>query len=221
MRNKQTNTTTAIVYCRISAVDSQSETSDTLLDQERVLTAAATIAGYTDIQIITERHSASKKQPALEHALGLLDSGSAGALFTTKIDRLTRKGAVDVIRIADRASRYSWRLAISDVALDTGTTVGRLVLTILSAVAEMESRRRSDRMREYHAGKKARGEISGATYGSRSTASTQAVKLIAASRSAGCSWKKITDNLNSQHIDGRVWHATAVRRTFASHSVTP
>lgn len=214
------NDSAAIIYCRVSATDSQSESDASLENQERVLSAAAVAAGFTEILLVIERHTASKTQPLLEQALTDLANGSAAALFAHKIDRLSRKGAVDVLRIADRAERQGWRLVISDVSLDTGTTVGRLVLTILAGVAEMESRRRSERMKDYHSARKAKGERSGHTYGMTTAASTSTIEDIVQSRSAGESWVKITDKLNARQADGRKWHSTSVRRVFDSPAAT-
>jgi DNA invertase Pin-like site-specific DNA recombinase len=210
------NAAAAIVYTRVSAVDSQSDSDASLEQQERTLRAAAEVAGFTEIVLISERHTASKRQPELEAALEMLADGKAAALFAAKIDRLSRKGAADVLRIADRAEREGWRLVVADVALDTGTTVGRLVLTILAGVSEMESRRRSERMKEYHAARRARGEVAGRTYGMSTTASDSTVALILLRRDAGASWKAITDELNATKADGRRWHPTAVRRVAAS-----
>ena len=61
--------TTAVVYCRVSAAESQSESDISLEQQERILTALATAAGYEDVAVIRERHTASKSQPELERVL--------------------------------------------------------------------------------------------------------------------------------------------------------
>lgn len=214
---KSRNETAAVIYCRVSAMESQSESDASLEQQERTLRAAAEVAGYTEILTVVERHTGSKTQPALEAALNDLSRGQAVALFASKIDRLSRKGAADVLRIADRAEAEGWRLVVADVSLDTGTTVGRLVLTILAGVAEMESRRRSERMREYHAARRARGEAAG-SYGPKTTASAEAVSAIAEARAAGMSWQAIADQMNDCQMDNRRWYPTSVRRIHASPS---
>ena len=215
---KHQDTETAIVYCRVSAQESQrdADADNSLEQQERTLTAAALAAGYVRVIVVRERHTASKRQPELETALEMLTTGTAAALFAAKIDRLSRKGAADVLRIADLAERQGWRLVVADVSLDTATTVGRLVLTILAGVAEMESRRRSERMAEYHAARRARGEIAGRTYGMPTTASAETVAEILRLRTAGWSWQRMAEHLNSTSADGRTWHPTAVRRVHAS-----
>jgi len=220
-----TNTAAAIVYCRVSALDSQSESDASLEQQERTLTAAAELAGYTEITVIRERHTASKSQPELETALTMLADGKAAALYAAKVDRLSRSGAGDVIRIADQADRHGWRLVVADVALDTATAPGRLVLTVLSGIAErlvltvlsgiaeFESRRRSERMREYHAARRARGEQAGRTYGRRNTTNPATAERILTMHQGGESYAEIARTLDAESADGRRWHAQTVRRT--------
>lgn len=206
------NTAAAVIYCRVSALESQSESDASLEQQERTLSALAEMAGYSQLIVIRERHTGSKSQPELESALQLLAAGQAGALFAAKIDRLSRKGAADVLRIADLADAHGWRLVVADVSLDTGTTVGRLVLTILAGVAEMESRRRSERMREYHAARRARGEQAGATYGRRNTAAPATAERVRQLHAAGETFSAIARTLDADQTDGRRWHAQTVRR---------
>ena len=218
-RSSSRDQVTAVIYCRVSALDSQSESDASLEQQERTLTAMAQAAGYTELVVIRERHTASKAQPELEAALDALDAGTYAAIYAAKIDRLSRKGAADVLRIADRAERHGWRLVVADVSMDTGTTVGRLVLTILAGVAEMESRRRSERMSEYHAARRARGEIAGVHYGARSTAPAEDAERILAAWLAGESYAAIARSMEQEQ--GRPWHATQVRRIVRAHAAQP
>ena len=218
-RSSSRDQVTAVIYCRVSALDSQSESDASLEQQERTLTAMAQAAGYTELVVIRERHTASKAQPELEAALAALDAGTYAALYASKIDRLSRKGAGDVLRIADKAERHGWRLVVADVAMDTGTTVGRLVLTILSGVAEMESRRRSERMSDYHAARRARGEIAGVHYGMRNAAEAATVDRVLALWLAGESYAA-TARLMAEET-GRAWCATQVRRIVRAHAAQP
>jgi len=215
-KTETVTSSTAIAYVRVSALESQAETDLSLQQQERTLRAAAEAAGYTEVLVVSERHTASKTQPELERVLGMLADGSAGALFAAKIDRLSRKGAADVLRIADRAEAEGWRLVVLDVSLDTGTTVGRLVLTILAGVAEMESRRRSERMRDYHAARRARGDRSGRTYGLRNSTTPETAARILALHKSGETLSSIARTLDTESADGRSWHPTTVRRVLVS-----
>ena len=149
-----------------------------------------------------------------------LASGPADCrIGAAQVSRLSRKGAADVLRIADKAERHGWRLMVADVNMDSGTTVGRLVLTILSGVAEMESRRRSERMSDYHAARRARGEIAGVHCGARSTAAPEAAERILSAWIEGKSYAAIARDLEAQQ--GRPWHATQVRRIVRAHAAQP
>ena len=208
--------TTAVLYCRVSATDSQSDSTTSLEGQERTLRAAALAHGYTDVHVVIERHTAAKRLPELALALDALDAGTYAALYVAKIDRLSRSGAADVLRIADRSAIRSWRLVALDMALDTSTIVGRLVLTILAGVAEMESGRRKERMREYHAERAAQGQRTGVEYGQRPYAADIELDAIRIGRQSGQSWASLAAHLTEISPSGRTWHSTAVRRTYAT-----
>lgn len=218
-QGKSRNTDTAVIYCRVSSLDSQSDSDVSLEQQERTLSAMAEAAGYSTLVVIRERHTASKAQPELEQALNALDAGTYAAIYAAKIDRLSRRGAADVLRIADRAERYGWRLVVADVSMDTATVVGRLVLTILAGVAEMESRRRSERMAEYHAGRRARGETAGVHYGMRNATDKAVAETVLSLWIAGGTYAGIARHMAAE--TGRNWHATQVRRICQAHAAQP
>ena len=148
-RSRKPAATTAALYVRISALESQSESELSLQQQERHLRAMATAAGYADeeLVVVRERHTASKAQPVLEELLERLDAGAHAALFVDQTDRLTRTGMVDAVRIAERAETAGWRLVIGNVGADTTTTAGRIVLAVLAEIAREESKIKSRRMR--------------------------------------------------------------------------
>lgn len=206
--------TVALVYCRVSALESQAEADNSLEQQERTLTALAEAAGYT-VRVIRERHTASRTQPQLEEALEELRQGHAAALYVAKVDRLTRKGAPDVLRVADRADDEGWRLVLAELALDTATPAGRLVLTVLAGIAEFESNRRKERMKEYHQARRARGEVAGVHYGRRRTVPAGVRDRIRAARKLGQTFQVIADELNADNIpttSGASWCSVKVRR---------
>ena len=211
--------TTAALYVRVSAQESQSESELSLEQQERTLRAMAEANGYTELVVIRERHTASKSQPALEQLLDQLDAGAHAALFVDQTDRLTRTGMVDAVRIAERAESNDWRLVIGNVGADTTTAAGRIVLAVLAEVAREESKIKSRRMRSYHAARRARGQVAGVHYGPRSTTSAQDAEPIVAAWIAGETYAGIARRLTEEQ--GRPWHATQVRRIVRAHSVQP
>lgn len=117
----------------------QAEDGMSLGAQEKQLISAAELAGYEAV-ILREEGRSGKSisgRPVLRQALDDLDTGKAKALFVTRLDRLARSTR-DFLSIVDRSHKYGWRLALLDLGLDTGTYQGRFVVTIMSAMAEME-----------------------------------------------------------------------------------
>lgn len=218
-RTRRSPAPVALLYVRVSATDSQSDSDNSLENQTRVLAAAAAADGYTETRVVLERHSASRRLPLRDAALADLDAGKAAALYVHKVDRLSRQGAGDVLRVAERADRRGWRLRVLDLGMDTGTPVGRLVLTILAAVAKMESERRSERMRDYHGERRARGQQQGKDYGPRPGSAPRASgpdteRRVAAMRAAGHSLRAIARTLDAEQVDGRRWHPATVSRVL-------
>jgi site-specific DNA recombinase len=128
----------AYCYARVST-QMQAEDGMSLGAQEKQLIAAAELAGYEAV-ILREEGRSGKSisgRPVLRQALEDLDTGKAKALFVTRLDRLARSTR-DFLSIVDRSHKYGWRLALLDLGLDTGTYQGRFVVTIMSAMAEME-----------------------------------------------------------------------------------
>lgn len=77
------------------------------------------------------------KRPGLSRALAAVAAGKADGVAVVKLDRLSRTVAHTLALVA-QAEREGWRLASVSEALDTGTAVGRMVVTILAALAQME-----------------------------------------------------------------------------------
>jgi DNA invertase Pin-like site-specific DNA recombinase len=205
----------AILYARVST---QLQVSDGVsLDvQERQLQQAAELAGYTSIELVREEGRSGKNisgRPALTDALKRLDAGEAKALFVTRIDRLARS-TQDFLSVVDRANKNGWRLVMLDLNLDTSSYQGRFVVTIMSALAEMERGIIAERQKDVHKDRRARGVVWGVDMGPKNKTPEEIKQRIAAERSSGASYRKIAEGLNRDEIptqNGRQWHPTTVR----------
>ena len=205
----------ALLYARVST---QLQVNDGVsLDvQERQLQTSAEIAGYTNIELIREEGRSGKNisgRPALTQALKRLDSGEANALFVTRIDRLARS-TKDFLNIIDRANANGWRLVMLDLNLDTATYQGRFVVTIMSALAEMERGIIAERQKDVHKDRRARGVVWGKDMGPMNKTPQEVKDRIVLERSQGASYRKIADGLNQDSIptqNHRVWHPTTVK----------
>jgi DNA invertase Pin-like site-specific DNA recombinase len=189
--------------------------------QERQLQTSAEIAGYTNIELIREEGRSGKNisgRPALTQALKRLDSGEANALYVTRIDRLARS-TKDFLSIIDRANANNWRLVMLDLNLDTATYQGRFVVTIMSALAEMERGIIAERQKDVHKDRRARGIVWGVDMGPKNKTPEEIKQRITSERFSGASYRQIAEGLNRDGVptqNGRQWHPTTVKNLFDS-----
>jgi site-specific DNA recombinase len=200
----------------------QAEEGVSLDGQERQLIAAAEAAGYEAV-ILREEGKSGKNisgRPVLRKALEDLDTGKAQALFVTRLDRLARSTR-DFLSIVDRSHKYGWRLALLDLGLDTGTYQGRFVVTIMSAMAEMERGMISLRQKDVHKDRRDKGNVWGVNIGPKSPLDTAIRQRIYDERRAGVSYGNISKGLNSDGIKptrgGDEWYAATVRHIFLAY----
>ncbi len=212
----------ALLYARVST---QLQVSDgvSLEVQERQLRAAAELAGYTTFELIKEEGRSGKSisgRPVLKSALAKLDSGDAQALFVTRIDRLARS-TKDFLSIIDRASNNNWRLVMLDLNLDTSAYQGRFVVTIMSALAEMERGIIAERQKDVHKDRRQRGVVWGKDMGPMNKTPEDIKQRINKERAAGISYRAIAESLNKDGVptqNGGKWYATTVKNIIDRHS---
>jgi len=210
----------ALLYARVST---QLQVSDGVsLDvQERQLRQAAELAGYTEFELIREEGRSGKSitgRPALTAALKRLDTGTASALFVTRIDRLARS-TKDFLSIIDRANANKWRLVMLDLNLDTASYQGRFVVTIMSALAEMERGIIAERQKDVHKDRRARGIKWGVDMGPKNKTSDEVKDLVRKQKDSGLSFHEIARRLNNNGVptqNGGRWYATTVKNIYDS-----
>jgi len=211
----------ALLYARVST---QLQVNDGVsLDvQERQLQQAAELAGFTEIELVREEGRSGKSisgRPALTETLKRLDAGEAQALFVTRIDRLARS-TQDFLSIVDRANKNGWRLVMLDLNLDTSSYQGRFVVTIMSALAEMERGIIAERQRDVHKDRRARGIVWGVDMGPKNKTPEEIKQRVLSERASGASFKTIADGLNRDEIPTqnlRKWYPTTVKNLMERH----
>jgi site-specific DNA recombinase len=212
----------AYCYARVST-QMQVEDGMSLGAQEKQLIAAAEAAGYTAVVLREEGRSGKSisGRPVLRDALEELDKGKVQALFVTRLDRLARSTR-DFLSIVDRSHKYGWRLALLDLGLDTATYQGRFVVTIMSAMAEMERGMISLRQKDVHQDRRDKGKVWGVDIGPKSPIDGAVRHRIFTERNAGVSYRLIAEGLNRDEIptahQGDKWYASTVRNVFMSVS---
>ena len=106
------------------------------------------LKGLGCTEIFAEKISGADKdgRPKLQEMLRFARKDDE--VHCVKLDRLARN-AKDALEIADQLSEKGAGLVVHDIGgMDINSEVGRLVYTILSAVAEMERKRIRTRQRE-------------------------------------------------------------------------
>lgn len=205
----------AYCYARVST-QMQVEDGVSLDGQEKQLRYAAESQGYEVIMLREEGKSGKNitGRPVLKKALDDLDAGKAEALFVTRLDRLARSTR-DFLSIVDRSHKYNWRLALLDLGLDTATYQGRFVVTIMSAMAEMERGMISLRQKDVHQDRRNNGKVWGIDLGPLPLINESIKDRIERERSSGLSYNLIADGLNKDAIPtalgGEKWYASTVR----------
>ena len=208
----------AYCYARVSTA-MQAEEGVSLDAQEKQLIFAGESQGYT-VEMLREEGKSGKNikgRPVLRKALEDLDAGKAEALFVTRLDRLARSTR-DFLDIVDRSHKHNWRLALLDLGLDTATYQGRFVVTIMSAMAEMERGMISMRQKDIHEDRRSSGKRWGIDLGPLPLVSSDIRTRIVKERTLGLSYKEIADNLNKDLVptvlSGKKWYASTVREIY-------
>jgi DNA invertase Pin-like site-specific DNA recombinase len=101
-----------------------------------------------------------------------------------------------------------------DLNLDTSSYQGRFVVTIMSALAEMERGIIAARQKDVHEDRRKRGVVWGVDMGPKNKTPEDIKQRIVQERAAGNSYRKIADGLNRDNVptqNGRQWHPTTVK----------
>ena len=216
-----------IAYLRVSTDDQA--TRGVSLEAQRAEIEA--YAGLYDLQLVAviEDAGISAKtldRPGLQRALTMLAKGEAAALVVMKLDRLTRS-VRDLGELLDRmfAPGKAALLSVGE-QIDTRSAAGRLVLNVLTSVAQWEREAIGERTAVAMAHMKSRGERVGAVpYGYRLTEDGRRLEPVPAEiavidqarelRRAGVSLRLIAAELARRgHLsrNGRLFAATQVKR---------
>jgi len=198
--------TKVVGYIRVST-DKQADNGISL-DAQRAKIEAYALAMDLDLVGIIEDAGVSAKsldRAGLRSALAMLTSGKADALLVVKLDRLTRS-VRDLGELVEKyfATKYSL-LSMSD-SIDTRTASGRLVLNVLTSVAQWEREATSERTKDALRHKKANGEFTGGNvpYGFsvnedgklvRNEAEVEMLRIVREFQAAGLSLRGIAAEL--------------------------
>lgn len=221
-----------IAYVRVSS-EEQAQSGLGLESQKAKIEAYCDLYNHEIVELITDAGVSAKnlKRPGIQAALAALDGGRADGLIIFKLDRLSRNvsdmGSLITKYFSEKAGKAL--LSVSD-QIDTTTAGGRLVLNVLTSVAQWERESCGERTAAALDSKARRGEIKGgaAPLGRKwneekkhetNEQEAQAVRLIHELRETGLSMRGIVEELNKRGVPvarkGNKWHLTTIHRVLS------
>lgn len=155
--------TRIVGYCRVSSREQADE--GVSLGAQRAKLQAYAVAMDLELVALEEDAGVSAKsldgRHGLSRALAALDAGRADGILVAKLDRLTRS-VRDLGHLVDRYFASKWSLLSVADSIDTRTASGRLVLNVLTSVAQWEREATGERTRDALAHLKSEGVLLGA-----------------------------------------------------------
>ncbi len=136
---KTMTTTRTVAYVRVS-LDKQAEKGVSLEAQRAKVEAYAALYDLQLVEVIVDAGLSAKTldRPGLNRALDMLRKGQAEALLVVKLDRLTRS-VRDLGELVEKyfANGKAALLSVSE-QVDTRSASGRMVLNIMTTIAQWE-----------------------------------------------------------------------------------
>lgn len=212
----------AVGYIRVST-EEQANSGVSLDAQKAKLEAYAALYDIDLVGIEIDAGVSAKtlNRPGLQSALARLNSGSAQALVVVKLDRLTRRVA-DLDTLIENYFGAKFTLMSVSEQIDTSSAAGRLVLNVLTSVAQWERETTSERTKTALAHKKTQGQhVGSAGFGykvidkklQKVTQEQSTIAVIQQMKKAGSTLQAIADHLNAngyQTQRGGTWYPTTV-----------
>lgn len=162
-------------------------------------------------------------RPGLNALLARIEKGETDGVIVAKLDRLSRLGVADALKLVERITDAGGSIAAVDLGLDPTTPFGEFGMTIMLAMGRMERRRLADSWAVAQQRAVERGAIAGRTpYGYErqpdgtllphpvESVHIQRAFEIAAARGASAAYAYLTT-----HAPGRYWTTATTRRQLA------
>lgn len=147
-------------YVRISR-DRDNETST---DSQRAsIEAYCDAQGWELVKIVVEPgrsafKSSRKARPGFRDAMHLITTGVADTFVVWKIDRAARN-TLDLLTFVEDLEDHGAKFASVTEQFDTSTGMGQAMLTIVAALAQLESAQKSERATEWHRHRRVNGAV--------------------------------------------------------------
>ncbi len=202
-----------VAYVRVST-EEQATQGVSLAAQEAKLRSYCELYDHELVEVITDAGQSAKtmNRPGLQRALVALKSGEAQGLLVLKLDRLTRS----VRDLGELLETYFQKAALISIQeqCDTSSAAGRLVLNVMTSVAQWERETTSERTSAALQYKKTQGVQLGAPALKDEATIARAVALKAEGLTLRQVAEKLTDE-GLQTLKGGRWEAMTVKRLLA------
>jgi site-specific DNA recombinase len=230
-------TSRAVGYVRVSKALASGKQEMSPAAQEAKIRALAALQDVELVEVITDRESAKEgsihKRAGLVRILEMARSKGVHRIVIAKLDRLTRS-VVDLGAILTTLDKHGVSLvSASETWMDTGSAAGRMILNIITAVAQWEREAIAERTSAVLQHKKASGQVYGLVpYGFAATGKARKNKKLAGKslvpdtaeqlvisrikrmRTNGHTLRAIADKLNAGKVAtkkaGGRWYASTV-----------
>jgi DNA invertase Pin-like site-specific DNA recombinase len=202
----------AAIYARVSTANNgQDPTMQTRELREYCERRGWTVAGeYVDIGI----SGTKEKRPELDRLLGEAHRRRFDAVVVWRFDRFARSVS-HLLRALETFKSLGIEFVSLSEQVDTSTPTGKMVFTVLGAVAELERSLIVERVRAGLRNAKAKGKSLG-----RPRVAVDAAR-IAALRSQGMSWARIGEELGLGEGTVRRTAVTSAKNPFKTLAATP
>lgn len=148
-------------------------------------------------------------RPGLDTMLARIHKGQTGGLAVAHLDRLSRAGVADALRLVESVHEAGAKIAIVDLGIDPTSPVGEFSMTLFLALGRMQRRQFQERWQEAQGRAIGRGIHFRAPFGYTkpgrakpivpNPVTAPLVKRAFEMRAAGEAWPKIANFLNERH----------------------
>lgn len=219
-------------YIRVSS-DSQADNTS-LPEQRNKITSYCQAFDHELVAVMEEVGSGTKStRPEFNKAIEMMRRGEADGIIVAKLDRLARNTRTVLTLIEDVIQPLNKSLIILDLGVDTSTPIGKMILTVMAAVATLERDLINERTQ---GGRKAKAMKGGYAYGAPmygmravegelviDQAEQEIITTMRRHRRSGKSYHSIADWLNAQSIPSKTggqWHGASVKAVLDRAKLT-
>lgn len=131
----------ACIYTRVSTERQGADDKVSLSEQERLCKMLAEIRGYEYVGTYTDNGLSGKtmKRPALQQMLADASAKKFDVVIAYKLDRLSRMQLDSLLLVKRLKENNIGFVSVKEKDMDTSSAMGRMVIGIMAAFAELEA----------------------------------------------------------------------------------